>query len=78
VFSGAEAYSRKLPAYAAIGFAVVFNKRQLAERLSDRKWAIPVSGAIADPVAFNRWAQNERETGLSRDVSPVGLKGGAE
>ena len=66
VFHAGEAYARKLPAYAAIGFALAFNKHQLANRLADRKWAITIIGRPVNGAPLDAWAMEDREQALAK------------
>lgn len=60
VLLGAEVYARKLPAYAALGFVVAYNKRQAAERWPDRKWAIAVAGRLTGSTSYDQWALEDQ------------------
>lgn len=42
-FEGGDRYINRVPLYAAIGFSLVFNKKQLAAGIPDRKWAVPAT-----------------------------------
>lgn len=64
VLTGANAYARKLPAYAALGFVVAYNKRKLANRLTDRKWAVAVAGRLTDSKSFDKWALEDQAAAL--------------
>jgi len=52
-------YVAKVPLYVAAGFALAFNKHQLAERMPDRKWALAVCGRIGNGRPLDEWARQD-------------------
>lgn len=77
VLLGAEVYARKLPAYAALGFTVAYNKRQVAERWPDRKWAIAVAGRLPGSTSYDQWALEDQQAALAAAADAPEAEGGA-